>query len=297
MLRQRVLVAAAAALAALLIGAAPAAAHHLPVIYNGIYGYAQSHPTNSPPGSNDWSCKPTAEHPRPVVLAHGTFANRANSWQAISPLLHNEGYCVFALNYGSHNGSGALGIYGTGDIRRSAAQLDAFVDRVLAATGASEVDIVGHSQGGMMPRWYLKFHAGAPEKVGVLAGLSSSNHGTTASGLFVLSDFFPGADAFTGALCPACRQQKRGSEFLAQLNAGGDTVPGVSYTVVTPYASSFLSGPAVTNILLQDQCRLDFGEHLSMPYDHIAARDMLNALDPANAVPPRCTPVAPVAGG
>jgi triacylglycerol esterase/lipase EstA (alpha/beta hydrolase family) len=305
MLRQRVLLAAVTTLAALLIGAAPAAAHHLPVIYNGIYGYAQSHPTNSPPGSNDWSCKPTAEHPRPVVLVHGTFANRANSWQAISPLLHNNGYCVFALNYGSYNGSGAIGIYGTGDIRRSADQLAAFVDRVLAATGASEVDVVGHSQGGMMPRWYLKFHPGAPGKVGVLAGLSSSNHGTTASGLFILSDFFPGADAFTGALCPACRQQKRGSEFMQQLNAGGDTVPGVSYAVVqtrydmvvTPYTSAFLSGPDVTNILLQDQCRLDFGDHLSMPYDHIAARDVLNALDPADARPPVCTPVAPVAGG
>jgi triacylglycerol esterase/lipase EstA (alpha/beta hydrolase family) len=305
MLRRRVLLCAATTLAALLVGAVAAAAHHLPVVYNGIYGYAQSHPTNSPPGSNDWSCKPTAAHPRPVVLVHGTFANRANSWQAISPLLHNAGYCVFALNYGSYSGSGAIGIYGVGDIRRSAEQLAAFVERVLAATGATEVDIVGHSQGGMMPRWYLKFHAAAAGKVGVLAGLSPSNHGTTASGLFILSDFFPGADAFTGALCPACRQQKRDSEFMQQLNAGGDTVPGVSYTVVqtrydavvTPYASAFLSGPDVTNILLQDQCRLDFGDHLSMPYDHIAARDVLNALDPANARQPRCTPVAPVAGG
>lgn len=288
----------------LAIGAAPAAAHHLPVVYNGIYGYAQSHPTKSPPGSNDWSCKPTAAHPRPVVLVHGTFANRANSWQAISPLLHNEGYCVFALNYGSHRGSGAIGIYGTGDIRRSADQLDAFADRVLAATGAAEVDVVGHSQGGMMPRWYLKYLGGADE-VGTLVGLSSSNHGTTASGLFVLSGFFPGADAFTGVLCPACAQQKRGSAFLQKLNSGGDTVPGVSYTVVqtrydqvvTPYTSAFLSGPDVTNILLQDQCRLDFGDHLSMPYDHIAAADVRNALDPAHPVTPACSPVLPVAGG
>jgi triacylglycerol esterase/lipase EstA (alpha/beta hydrolase family) len=305
MLRRRVLAATVTALAALWIAAAPAAAHHLPVIYNGIYGYAQSHPTNSPPGSNDWTCKPSAEHPRPVVLVHGTFANRANSWQAMSPLLHNEGYCVFALNYGSYGGSGALGIYGTGDIPRSAGQLSEFIDRVLAATGASEVDLVGHSQGGMMPRWYLKHEAGASEKVGTLAGLSSSNHGTTASGLFVLSSFFPGADAFTGALCPACRQQTRGSAFMEQLNAGGDTVAGVSYTVaqtrydevVTPYTSAFLSGPDVRNILLQNQCALDHGEHLSMPYDHIAAADVLGALDPAHPVTPACTYVAPVAGG
>jgi hypothetical protein len=39
------------------------------------------------------------------------------------------------------------------------------------------------------------------------------------------------------------------------------------------------------------------GEHLSMPYDHIADRDVLNALDPAHQVAPACTPVLPVLGG
>ncbi len=67
--------------------------------------------------------------------------------------------------------------------------------------------------------------------------------------------------------------------------------------VVTPYTSAFLSGPGVTNILLQDQCPLDFGEHLSMPYDHIADADVLTALDPAHPVHPACTPIAPVVGG
>jgi len=303
MLRFRVSV--VVALAALCVCAAPAAAAQYPVIYNGVYGYAHSHPTASPPGANDWSCEPSATHPRPVVLVHGTFADRSNSWQAISPLLANEGYCVFALNYGSHGGSGALGIYGTGDIPRSASELGAFVDRVLAATGASEVDLVGHSQGGMMPRWYLKRDAGAAAKVGTLVGLSPSNHGTSASGLLTLSSFFPGADAFTGLLCTACRQQKAGSAFMQELNAGGETVPGVAYTViqtrydevVTPYTSSFLNGPDVTNILLQDQCALDHGEHLSMPYDHIAAADVLTALDSQHPVTPACTYVAPVAGG
>jgi hypothetical protein len=67
--------------------------------------------------------------------------------------------------------------------------------------------------------------------------------------------------------------------------------------VVTPYSSAFLSGSKVTNILLQDQCLLDQGEHLSMPYDHIADGDVLNALDPAHQVPPACTPVLPIVGG
>ena len=67
--------------------------------------------------------------------------------------------------------------------------------------------------------------------------------------------------------------------------------------VVTPYTSAFLApGPNVTNILLQSQCALDQGEHLSMPYDHIADADVLTALDPADPQHPACTPVAPVSG-
>jgi triacylglycerol esterase/lipase EstA (alpha/beta hydrolase family) len=283
--------------------AAPARAD-LPVIWNGIYGYAHTHPTASPPGANDWSCKPTAAHPQPVVLVHGTFADMSNSWQAISPLLKNNGYCVFALNYGDYNGSGAIGVYGVDDIPTSANELSAFVDKVRAATGAAEVDVVGHSQGGMMPRYYLKYLGGAA-KVRALVGLSPSNHGTTLNGLFILSNFFPGANQFTGALCPACEQQRAGSAFITNLNAGGETVPGVDYTViqtrydtvVTPYTSAFLAGANVKNILLQNQCILDLGDHLSMPYDHIVGADVLTALDPAHPRGFFCTPIAPVAGG
>jgi len=285
----------------MLAAAAPARAD-LPVIWNGVYGYAHTSPTASPPGANDWTCKPTAAHPQPVVLVHGTFADMSNSWQAISPLLKNNGYCVFALNYGSYAGSGAVGVYGTGEIRNSAKELDAFVDKVRAATGAAEVDIVGHSQGGMMPRYYLKFLGGAAE-VRALVGLSPSNHGTTVDGLGLLARFFPGGAQFTGALCPACEEQIVGSAFLAELNSGGDTVPGVEYTViqtrydqvVTPYTSAFLSG--AKNILLQNQCILDLGDHLSMPYDHIVGADVLTALDPAHPRGFFCTPIAPTAGG
>jgi triacylglycerol esterase/lipase EstA (alpha/beta hydrolase family) len=238
-----------------------------------------------------------------VILVHGTFEDMSNNWQALSPLLVNNGYCVYALNYGSSNGSGALGIYGTGGIANSGSELAHFVEVVLAATGASQVDIVGHSQGGMMPRYYIKFDGGAA-KVHTLVGLAPSNHGTTLHGLFTLGSFFPGADSFLG-LCEACEEQAAGSTFLTSLNAGGETAPGVSYTViesandevVTPYTSAFLSGPSITNITLQSQCSLDQGEHLSMAYDHIADADVLSALDPAHAVTPACTPVLPIVGG
>jgi triacylglycerol esterase/lipase EstA (alpha/beta hydrolase family) len=275
----------------------------LPVVYNGAYGFAHASPNASPPGANNWSCKPTRAHPRPVVLVHGTFEDMADNWQALSPLLYDNGYCVFALNYGSYNSSGSYGVYGTGPIATSAHQLAAFVKRVLRATGAKRVDIVGHSQGGMMPRYYLKFLGGA-SKVHALIGLAPSNHGTTLDGLFTLAGYFPGSSA-TLTDCPACAEQEAGSQFMTKLNSGGDTVAGVKYTViesendevVTPYSSAFLTGPRVTNITLQDQCPLDQGEHLSMAYDHIADADVLTALDPQHPDVPACTPVAPVVGG
>jgi triacylglycerol esterase/lipase EstA (alpha/beta hydrolase family) len=303
-MRFRVIVVVVLAAIGLLVTALPSQAADLPVVYNGILGYAQSSPTASPPGANTWSCRPTPAHPRPVVLVHGTFGNMAASWQALSPLLVDNGYCVFALNYGAASGSGALGVDAIGEIARSAHQLSAFVDRVLSATGASQVDIVGHSQGGMMPRYYIKFLSGAA-KVHTLVGLAPSNHGTTLDGLTTLAGYFPGGNGFVGSHCAACVEQQSGSAFLSHLNSGGDTAPGVSYTViesrydevVTPYTSAFLSGPNVTNITLQDQCQLDLGEHLSMPYDHIADGDVLNALDPSHPQPPPCSPVLPVIGG
>jgi triacylglycerol esterase/lipase EstA (alpha/beta hydrolase family) len=302
-MRQRLiaLTVAAAFGGALCVSASASA--ELPVIYNGLLGYAHASATESPPGANNWSCRPSAAHPRPVILVHGTFEDMADNWQALAPLLYDNGYCVFALNYGSYQGSGQLGIYGTGDIARSAEELASFVGRVLSATGAGQVDLVGHSQGGMMPRYYIDLLGGAA-RVHTLVGLSPSNHGTTVDGLFTLANLL-GAQAFFGVLCPACEQQDVGSSFLTNLNAGGDTVPGVNYTViqsandevVTPYTSAFLSGSKVTNILLQDQCALDQGEHLSMPYDHIADADVLSALDPKHPITPACTPVLPIVGG
>jgi pimeloyl-ACP methyl ester carboxylesterase len=276
----------------------------LPVSYDPLGGVAQAltAPNSAPPGANNWSCQPSSAHPYPVVLVPGTFADMADDFNSVSPLLYDNGYCVFALNYGGTPGSP---IQSVGDIATSAGQLAAFVNQVLAATGASQVDIVGHSQGGMMPRYYLKYLGGAA-LVHTLVGLAPSNHGTTLDGLQTLASDF-GALGLTNSLisagCPACVEQEAGSSFLTQLNAGGDTVAGVSYTVietqydevVTPYQSAFLSGPDVTNILLQNQCGLDLTDHIGIAFDPIALADMLNALDPASPVRVPCEVVLPAA--
>lgn len=245
-------------------------------------------------GWNDYSCRPSAAHPRPVVLVHGTFGNSVDNWLGLAPYLKARGYCVYSLDYGQLPGVPLF--HGLGPTEKSAEQLDAFVDKVLAATGAAETDIVGHSQGGMMPRYYLRFLGGADE-VNALVGIAPSNHGTTLNGLTRLLPHFPGAEDLLSEATPALADQVAGSAFLTKLNAGGDTVPGVRYTViatrydevVTPYHSGYLTGPNVRNVLLQDLCPLDLSEHLAIGlFDRVAFHEVANALDPTHATPTTC---------
>ncbi|MDI3421154.1 esterase/lipase family protein [Streptomyces luteolus] len=259
---------------------------------------AQAEPTRSAAapssGWNDYDCRPSAAHPRPIVLVHGTFGNSVDNWLGLAPYLVKRGYCVFSLDYGQLPNVPLF--HGLGPVEKSAEQLDAYVDKVLAATGADEADLVGHSQGGMMPRHYLKFLGGADE-VNALVGIAPSNHGTTLHGLTKLLDVFPGAREFVDENTPALADQIAGSPFLTKLNEGGDTVPGVTYTViatkydqvVTPYASQFLDGPGVTNVLIQDKCAADLSEHVAIGLtDRLAFHEVANALDPAHAKPTTC---------
>ncbi|WP_128981800.1 esterase/lipase family protein [Streptomyces roseicoloratus] len=248
-------------------------------------------------GWNDFTCKPSAAHPRPVVLVHGTFGNSVDNWLGLAPYLVNRGYCVFSLDYGQLPGVPFFN--GLGPIDKSAGQLASYVDRVLASTGAAEVDLVGHSQGGMMPRYYLKFLGGAA-KVNALVAIAPDNHGTTLNGLTRLLPYFPGVEDLIGTHTPALADQIAGSAFLTKLNAGGDTVPGVRYTViatkydevVTPYQSGWLSGPNVRNVLLQDLCVLDLSEHVAIgTLDRVVFHEVNNALDPARATPTTCLSV------
>jgi triacylglycerol esterase/lipase EstA (alpha/beta hydrolase family) len=268
-------------------------------------------PTGSPPGVNVPDCHPAAAGPQqyPVILLPGTLYDMADTWQALGPILADDGWCVYGLNYGATISTTLSGgrIWSVGDIPTSAHQLATFVGQVLAATGANKVDIVGWSQGGMMPRWYLRFDGGAAH-VHDLVGLAPSNHGTTAGGMSALFDAATalGLPApLTLVQCPACTQQLVGSSFLHRLNAGGDTVPRVHYTVVeteddevvTPYTSAFLSGTAVTNVTLQEQCPDDHADHLAMPYDSAALQDVVQALDDMPSFSVDCGLGLPALGG
>ncbi|MCQ8772557.1 esterase/lipase family protein [Streptomyces telluris] len=248
-------------------------------------------------GWNDYSCKPSAAHPRPVVLVHGTLGNSWDNWLVLAPYLKNRGYCVFSLDYGKLPGVPAF--YGLGPIAKSAEELSAYVDKVRGATGADKVDIVGHSQGGAMPRYYLNF-LGGKDKVNSLTGIAPNNHGTTMSGLVTLMDKIPGARKALGGMTPGLTDQAIGSDYLKRMNSVPDTVPGVRYTViatkydevVTPYTSGYLTGPDVRNILLQDLCAVDLSEHIAIgTVDRIVAHEVANALDPEHATPTTCASV------
>lgn len=246
-------------------------------------------PTALSGGNNN--CKPSAAHPYPVVLVHATFADEGSNWVTLAPLLANNGYCVYAFNYGKTILSGLLGsIDGLGNIEHSAEELSSFVSNVLSKTGAAKVDMVGHSQGGMMPNYYLKFLGGA-SKVHTLIGLSPSNHGTTVGGLTNLIEQFPFASLLVPVFlevigAPSLPQQEAGSAFQKKLFGGGDTVAGPRYVViqtthdevVTPSTNAFLSGTAVTNITVQNQCPQDPVGHIGMFEDSPALQNVLNQL-------------------
>jgi triacylglycerol esterase/lipase EstA (alpha/beta hydrolase family) len=245
-------------------------------------------PTALSGGNNN--CKPSAAHPYPVVLVHATFADEGSNFVTLAPLLANNGYCVYSFNYGKTILSGLLGsIDGLGNIERSAEELSSFVSKVLSKTGATQVDIVGHSQGGMMPGYYVRFLGGA-SKVHNLIGLSPSNHGTTVGGLTTQIEKFPFATLLVPTFlfvvgAPSLPQQEAGSPFEKKLFGSGDTVAGPRYVViqtthdevVTPYANAFLSG-AAANITIQKQCPSDPVGHVGMFEDSPVLQNVLNQL-------------------
>jgi triacylglycerol lipase len=235
-------------------------------------------PGISPPGANDFSCRST-EHPVPVILVHGTFGDMTVSWNALSPLLVQNHYCVFALDLVNR---------GMAPIDQSADKLAAFIDEVRQRTGAAKVSLVGHSQGGMLGRYVARFR-GKLDVIDDIVGLAPSSHGTTQ----------PLAPSLGGLGCPACAEQAAGSDFMKKLNAGQEAPPPPSYTVVstkydevvTPYKSQALSGSTVTNVVLQDRCKEDVTDHVGIIYDPIALQWVLNALGRPGPADPAFRPL------
>ncbi|NNG39150.1 alpha/beta fold hydrolase [Flexivirga sp. ID2601S] len=274
-----------AATALFVAASAPAQAAPLPIggLPEAGAGYAL-HP-GTVAGANDWSCKPSAAHPNPVVLLPGTFANIGSNFVALSPMLKNAGYCVFATNFGMTWFSGGR-IGGMRSETDSGNEVAAFIDRVRATTGAAKVDIVGHSQGGSMGVNYLKLHGGG-NAVGTYVGWGQSSNGTTLSGLTTLGKAFGtlgfvnlGIQAF-GA--PSLVDQQVGSAYNTRTGAiplpqGPKyvTIQSTKDAVVTPYATQSL--PGAQNIVVQQLCPSDPVGHVGLFLDQPTLQLTMNAL-------------------
>ena len=255
-----------------------------------------------PPGANDFGCEPSAAHPRPVVLAHGLGANMSVNWSYVSPRLADAGYCVFALTYG-HDRRTMGWPYRPGGLKpmqKSSKELKRFVGRVLDATGAKQIDLIGHSEGTVMPRWYMERRGGA-KFVKRFIALTPLWRGSEVGGAAFLRDISSifgldgAAQDLVAGFCGSCPQFLRGSDYLNELNSDGEAIPGVRHTnivtrydeLVVPYTSGLMRDGG-KNIVVQDICPADVSEHLAVAFDPVVVQMFLNALDPESATAVSC---------
>ncbi len=214
----------------------------------------------------------------PVIIVAGTFSP-AFANEPFAARLRADGYTVHIFE---------LPTLGTQDIRASAAALDAFADGVRARTGAARVDLVGHSQGGLVARSYVKDFGGAAE-VDSLITLGTPNRGTYVANLV-------GFLGFGNCLAVvACQQMSIGSSYLADLNAGGDAIGSVRYTairtlndeLVRPVDNATLRSGA-TNVLVQSRCWLRPVGHVGLILDGAVYSGVRQALEGRTTIRLNC---------
>lgn len=223
--------------------------------------------------------------PRPVLLVPGTtLTPQVNfSWN-YERVFTAAGRPWCAITLPNHGMSDA----------QIAGEYVVYAIRTMFAAARRQISIVGFSQGGMVPRWALKWWPDTRAMVDDLVGIDPSNHGTVDAQVICLL-----------TCAPSFWQQRAGSQFLRALNTGGETYAGISYTqaysiedeVVVPNfgaaASSALhtGSGAITNIAVQSLCPLHIAEHLLMgTVDPVAYAVVLDALTHAGPAEPSRIP-------
>lgn len=244
----------------------------------------------TPAGINDWDAEP-GPGLVPVVLLHGTETG-LHAWGGLVDVLRRQGRPVFALTYGREAESlrGRATGFGTGHLAASAGQLALFVDRVREHTGADRVDIVGHSQGGLLGHLYVKWLGGG-RTVRHLVTLGAPVHGASPLGRFDALVQAPlvgaGIDALLG---PSAREQLSTSPVIRELSSTPDVVPGVRYTAIVtrydetvrPVDAQLLRTPGddvdVSNRYVQDEYPDNRVGHSDLPLDPQVIAIVLDAL-------------------
>jgi triacylglycerol esterase/lipase EstA (alpha/beta hydrolase family) len=210
----------------------------------------------------------------PVIIVAGTFAGMGVAdvfYSGMALRLWADGYDPYIFGL-----PGA----GLGDIADTAQALNNFADQVRAQTGAAQVDLVGHSQGGLVGRYYIKYLGGANE-VDSMISLGAPHYGTATANIAKLL----GLGSCLGIV--ACQQMSIGSTFLANLNAGDDTIGNVAYTnivsvndeIVIPYSTGWLANDGNNkNVLVQNPCFLRIVGHIGLATDGTVYSGISDAL-------------------
>ncbi|MEU2233630.1 lipase family alpha/beta hydrolase [Streptomyces vietnamensis] len=199
---------------------------------------------------------------RPVVLLHGFVDNRSVFVLLRRSLVRHGRDCVESLNYSPL----------TCDLRAAAELLGRRVDEIRARTGHAEVDVVGHSLGGLIARYYVQ-RLGGDARVRTLVTLGTPHSGTTVA---------PLADAH-----PLVRQMRPGSEVLRELAgpASGCRTRFVSFwsdldQVMVPVETARLDHPD----LFVHNVRVSGIGHLALPVHPTVAAGVREALDAGGPV-------------
>ena len=199
---------------------------------------------------------------RPVLIIHGFLGTRGSMYRLESRLIE-DGFCVFAFNLGAIN---------TRDIRRSAFLIHQKIESVLSQTSSDEIDIVGHSMGGLIGLYYVK-KLGGNTRVRRLVMMGTPFHGTWVALLGV---------AFLGLYSTSSWQLLPRSRFLDEL-AQGPLPPDVElYTIAA--ARDWVCPPSSTRINGAKPTVVPFGHSSLVVSEDVYAR-LKNILRPEGRSP------------
>jgi triacylglycerol lipase len=210
--------------------------------------------------------------PGPVLLVPG-YGGSTSSLAVLAGRLRQQGKDAQVVSLPGN---------AEGDLAAQARVLAEAARAALARTGASSVDVVGYSAGGVVARLWLSQDQNAAVRRVVTLG--SPQHGTQLASLGAL---------FAGQCPLACQQLDPGSALLARLNAGsGSEVPrGRTFVslwtsrdeVVIPPESAVLVG--ALNIRIQSVCPASTVSHSGLPGDPLVAAMVAAELRASAPVP------------
>ncbi|MBK3578532.1 alpha/beta fold hydrolase [Streptomyces sp. MBT65] len=222
------------------------------------------------PSPEDATQLPTEAKP-PVVLLHGFIDNRSVFVLLRRSLAQHGHRQVESLNYSPL----------TCDIRTAAELLGRHIEEICERTGSREVDIVGHSLGGLIARYYVQ-RLGGDLRVRTLVTLGTPHSGTAV---------VPLASAH-----PIVRQMRPGSPVIEELTrpAPGCRTHFVSFwsdldNLMDPLETARIDHPD----LLAENVQVSGIGHLALPVHPTIATGIRQALD----TPRTETPAATHTGG